>query len=50
MVSISVLVIGLFLFSISSGLVLEGCTFLRICPFLPGCPFHWHEVACSSLL
>ena len=32
------------------GSVLEGCTFLRICPFLPGCPFYWHIVTCSSLL
>ena len=24
-------------------------TFLRICPFLPGCPFYWHIVACSNL-
>ena len=32
------------------GSVLEGFTFLRICPFPPGCPFCWHIVACSSLL
>ena len=32
------------------GSVLEGYTFLRICPFLPGCTFYWHSVACSSLL
>ena len=30
--------------------VLEGYTFLRICPFLPSCPFYWHVVADSSLL
>ena len=30
--------------------VLESCTFLRICPFLPGCLFYWHMIACSSLL
>ena len=49
-VSISVLVIGLFIFSISSWFSLEGCAFLRICPCLPGCPFYWHIVVCSSLL
>ena len=48
-VSISLLVIGLFIFSISSWFSLEGCAFLRICPFLPGCPFYWHRVACSNL-
>ena len=37
-VSISVLVMGLLRFSISSGQVLESCTFLRICPFLLRCP------------
>ena len=30
--------------------VLEGYTLLRICPFLPSCPFYWHIVADSSLL
>ena len=49
-VLISLLVIGLFIFSISSWFSLEGYTFLRICPFLPGCPFYWYTVACSSLL
>ena len=49
-VSVSVLVIGLFIFSVFSGSVLEGCAFLRICPFLPGCPFYWHRVACSNLM
>ena len=38
-VSISVLVIGLFYFLILPGSVSEGCAFLRICPFLPGCAF-----------
>ena len=32
------------------GSVLEACTFIRISPFLPGCPFDWHIVACISLL
>ena len=49
-VSISLCVIGLFIFSISSCSVLESCTFLRVCPFLPGCLFYWHTVAHSSLL
>ena len=31
------------------GLILEDCTFLRICAFLLGCPIYWHIVACSSL-
>ena len=30
------------------GSVLEGCTFLRICAFLPGCPMCWHIVTCES--
>ena len=30
--------------------VLESYTFLRICPFLPRCPFYWHIVADSSLI
>ena len=49
-VSISVLVIGLLRFSISSWFSLEHYTFLRICPYLPSCPFYWHVVADSSLL
>ena len=49
-VSISVLVIGLFIFSISPWLDLGDCTFLRICTFLLGCPFYLHVVACGSLL
>ena len=28
----------------------KSCTFLRICPFLPRCPFYWHIIADSSLL
>ena len=31
------------------GSVSAGCAFLRICPFLPGCPFFWHRVACINL-
>jgi len=31
-------------------LVLRDCTFLRICPFLQGCLFYWHIIACCSLL
>ena len=49
-VSISVLVMGLLRFSISSCSVLEGYTFLRIHPFHPSRPFYWHIVADSSLL
>ena len=49
-VSISVFVMGLLRFSVSSGSVLEGYTFLRIHPFLPSCPFYYHIVADSSLL
>ena len=44
-VSISVLVMSLFL----PGSVLESYTLLRICPFLPGCPFYWHIVPHSRL-
>ena len=43
MVSISVLVIDLLIFS-SSGLVFEDCHFLRISPN------YWHIVACCSPL
>ena len=43
-VSISVLVIGLFIFSISSWFS------LRICPFLPDCLSYWHVVISSSLM
>ena len=51
-VSISVLVMGLLRFSISGsiGSILESCTFLRIFPFLPSCPFYLHIVADKSLL
>ena len=48
-VPISVLVIGVFIFSISSWLVSEGRAFVNICPFVPGRPFYWHRVACSNL-
>ena len=49
-VLITVLVLGLLRFSISSWFSLEGYIFLRICPFLPRCPFYWHIFADSSLL
>ena len=49
-VLISMLVMGLLRFSISSCSVLEGYTFQIIRPFLPSCPFYWHIVADSSLL
>ena len=35
---------------ISSWLSLRSLYFVRICLFLPGCPFYWHIIACSSLL
>ena len=63
-ISISVPVINLFIFSVSSvilmvhlvnhqtsdlpGLFLGDCNFLRICSFPPICPFFWHVFACSS--
>ena len=31
------------------GSVLEDFTFLRICLFLPDCPFYWHRVTHSTL-
>src|SRR5574337_2145532 len=49
-VSISMLVMGLLNFLFLPGPVLESCTFLRICPFLPCCLFYWHIIADSSLL
>ena len=49
-VPISVFVLSVLRFSISSWFCLESCTFLRICPFLPCCPFYWHIIADSSLL
>ena len=49
-VLISMLVMGLLDFLFLPGSVVEGYTFLRICPFLPSCPFYWHIVADSSLL
>ena len=50
MASISVLIIGSFIISISSCSVLEDWTFLRICPFLPGYLFYCHRVVHNSLL
>ena len=41
------LVYSYFLFLPDS--VFVGCTFVRICPFLLGCPFYWHTVAHSIL-
>ena len=38
-----------FIMSISSWSVLEDCTFLRICSFLPGYPFYCHIVAHNNL-
>ena len=32
------------------GSALEDCTFLRICPFVPGYPFYCHAVVSSCLL
>ena len=49
-VSISVLLMGLLRCSITSWLSFEKLYFLRICPFLPSCPFYWHIFAHSSLL
>ena len=48
--SISLLVIVLFMFSISCWFSLGRCAFLGICPFLLVCPFHWHIVVHNSLL
>ena len=49
-VSISVLVMGLLRFSISSWFSFGKFIFLRIFPFLPSCPFYWYIVADNSLL
>ena len=49
-VSISVLVMGLLRFSISSWFSFGKLYFSKNCPFLPSCPFYWHIVADSSLL
>ena len=49
-VSISVFVMGLLRFSISSWFSFGKFIFLRICPFLPSCSFYWHIIADSSLL
>ena len=46
----SVLAVDLHMFSISSWFSLEGCTSIRICPFLPGCHFYSPIVAHNSLL
>ena len=50
LITVSLLVICLFVHLFLFGSVLVICTFLRICPFLPGCPFYWPMHACSSLL
>ena len=42
--SVSLLVIGLFTFSIFPGSLLGDGTYLRICSFLLGCPFYWHTM------
>lgn len=47
-IPILVLLIGPFIFSVFF-LVLFDCTFLRICPFLPGCPFYCIATCCSIL-
>ena len=45
-VSISLLLIGMFIFSNSSWFGLGRiCSFLGMCSFLPGCLFYWHIVA-----
>ena len=49
-VSISLLVLGLLRFSISSWFSFGKLYFFKFCPFLPSCPFYWHIVADSSLL
>ena len=49
-VLISVLVIGLFIFSCFSGSLLESCTFLSIYLSLLGCPFCFHTGVHSSLM
>ena len=45
-VSISVLMIGLFIFFLFSELVLGDYTFLRMCPFLLCYPFYWQTLNC----
>ena len=49
-VLISVLLMDLLSFLFLPGSVLEGCTFLSVCPFPPSCPFYCHIAADSSLL
>ena len=48
-VSISVLVMGLLRFSISSWFSFGKLYFSKNCPFLPKCPLYWHIVADSGL-
>ena len=48
-ISISVIVISLFIFSISSWFTLGRLCFSKNCPFLLG-PFYWHIVVYSSLM
>ena len=48
--SISMPLMALLRFLFLPGSVLESYTFLRICPFLPSCPFYWRIIAYSSLL
>ena len=49
---VSLLVVGLFIFSILPGSVLGDFTFLGVCPFLPGCPFYQYLdiIVCSDLI
>ena len=46
--STSELVIGLFIYSIF--FLVQSWKVVPFCTFLPGCPFCWYTVACSSLL
>ena len=48
--SVFLVVIGLFDFLLLPDLVLVDCMFLRIFPFLLGCPICWHIVTHSSPL
>jgi len=48
-VSISVLVIGLYIFSFLPSSILEDCVFVRICPFFPGCPFYRNIITYNRL-
>ena len=49
-VSISVLMIGLFIFSLTSWFSLQRLYILRICLFLLSCPINWNTVPGSRLL